>query len=175
MKIIKTFNDYSNSINEEINIFGDKWNIAKKFIDKYKKNPNHNQLNNSEEDESSVKNGILLMDAEPYDKSDFGQLKYGVYLTDYTTPEKYYYLGDLREFTKAAGPNPYVSYLLLSRIHIEEPHGLLHSIDADAEEIIQNELDKIAFLPNLMDDEITYREMIEKKFGIKIHNPIFNN
>ena len=177
MKTIKNFNEYSKSVNEEVNIFGDKWNIAKKFIDKYKKNPTPNELDKFEEEpkeEPTFKNGVLLMDAEPYGKSEYGQLKYGVYLNN-PSDENYYYLGDLREFEKSTDTdkNPYLSYLLLSRIHIEKPHGILHSIDADAEEIIQTELDKIAFSPNLMDDEMTYREMIEKKFGIKILNPIY--
>lgn len=171
MKTIKNFNEYRKSVNEGI-------------FDRFKKNksdvPDYigkDQKPTEEQEEPPFKNGVLLMDAEPYGKSEYGQLKYGVYLTNYAKRDEYYYLGDLREFEKSTDTdkNPYLSYLQLDKIHIEEPHGLLHSVDADAEEIIQKELDKIAFSPNLMDDDMTYREMIEKKFGIKIHNPIFNN
>lgn len=168
-KLIKKFEDFT--INEGI-------------FDRFKKNKSVEEIQvqtetpSDEIEDTSVEtpltNGILLMDVKPYDKSDFGQLKYGIYLTDYSKNDyEYYYLGDLREFTKASVPNRYISYLQLDKIHIEEPHGILHSVDGEAETIIQKELDRVHHSRSIMDDMITYREEIENKFGIKIHNPIF--
>lgn len=58
---IKGFDNFS--LNEEVNIYGDKWEIAKKFIDKYKHNPSPYEL---EEFEKSLSNNLPYKKQYPF-------------------------------------------------------------------------------------------------------------
>ena len=116
---------------------------------------------------NNLNNGIILMTSEPYDISQFGQEKYGIYIYVPST-EKYLYLGDLRKYDKISDQNPYISYLKLNQISEKEPNVQLKSIDNDAMELINDELDKENTIINLTDDIITYRDKIKNNFGIII-------
>mgnify|MGYP000868653978 FL=1 len=79
MKNIKNYNDF---INEEINIYGNKWEIAKKFIDKYKFNPTPDQLDEFEKTYSN-KNEILSQIVEKIGEDKLTDITYGYSVTPY--------------------------------------------------------------------------------------------
>ncbi len=101
-----------------------------------------------------------MIDCEPYDKSQFGQHKYGVYIEN---NNKRYYIGDIREFTKTKGPTPYMSYLNVEKYVEKEPTGTLCSPNDEQMRIIDEELNKNYLSSNLMDDTITFREFLKEK------------
>ena len=105
-------------------------------------------------------NKKIMIDSKPYDTSQFGQLKFGVYIEN---NNKHYYIGDIREFTKTKGPTPYMSYLDIERSVEKEPDGVLCHPNEEQIQIINNELDKNYLSPNLMDDTITFREYLKQK------------
>ena len=97
----------------------------------------------------------FTIDSEPYEKSQFGQSKHKVYLTKNGVT---YYMGDIRKFDNGGC----VSYLKLDDMTKTESFPANESgLNREEMEIVNNELDKEAFSPNLMDEPITYREKIE--------------
>ena len=102
----------------------------------------------------------IMVDCKAYDTSQFGQDKFGVYIEN---NGKTYYIGDIREFTKASGPNPYLSYLNIDRVREKEPSSVLCKPNADQMKIIEQELSKDYVSNNLMDDTITYIEFLKGK------------
>jgi hypothetical protein len=112
-------------------------------------------LSKNESDDSKI-----MIDSEPYDKSQFGQNKYGVYIENNDT---HYYIGDIREFTKAKGPTPYMSYLDIERYVEKQPTGVLCHPNNEQMKIIDEELNKSYLSPNLMDETITFREYLKEK------------
>ena len=108
----------------------------------------------------SETNSKIMIDCEPYDVSQFGQNKYGVYIEN---NDIHYYIGDIREFIKASGPTPYMSYLNIERVIEKEPTGTLCIPNDEQIKIINTELDKNYLSPNLMDDTITFREYLNEK------------
>jgi hypothetical protein len=96
------------------------------------------------------------IDREPYEKSQFNQDKYKVYLTkDGVT----YYIGDIRRF--ASNNNP-ISYLRLDKMtKVDSFPKNVSGLNSEEMEIVNSELDKQALTSNLMDEPITYREKIE--------------
>ena len=128
----------------------------------------------------------VMIDKESYEKSQFGQEKYKVYLIKHVENYKneIYYIGDLRKFP-STGDMP-ISYLKLDRI---APISILpikmeilrevRELDGNEMRIVNGELDKNFTGINLMDDNITYREKIKKELGIDIkenpkYKPYFN-
>lgn len=110
-------------------------------------------------DENEPIEASIMIDCEPYDKSQFGQLKYGVYIEN---NGKSYYIGDIREFTKTSGPTPYMSYLNIEKFVEKEPTGTLCPPNDEVMGIINDELNKSYLSPNLMDDTITFREFLKQ-------------
>jgi len=102
---------------------------------------------NREEATRSDQNLKIMIDSEPYDKSQFGQNKYGVYIKNNNI---YYYIGDIREFTKAKGPTPYMSYLNIERYTKKQPTGTLCQPNDEQMRIIDEELNKNYLSPNLI-------------------------
>ena len=95
------------------------------------------------------------IDREPYEKSQFNQGKYKVYLTKNDVT---YYIGDIRRF--ASNDNP-ISYLRLDKMsRVESFPENVRGLKDDEMEIVNNELDRQVLTSNLMDDEITYRDKI---------------
>jgi hypothetical protein len=113
-------------------------------------------LSKTQDDNSSK----IMIDCEPYDTSDFGQNKYGVYIENNNT---HYYIGDIREFTKAKGPTPYMSYLNIEKYIEKKPTGVLCHPNSEQMSIINDELDKNYLSRNLMDDTITFREFLRER------------
>lgn len=106
----------------------------------------------------------ILIDRDPYDKSQFGQNKYGVYIAtnDLTLPIRvHYYIGDIREFEDS--PGKYISYLDIERFIEKEPTGNVCDPNVEQMEIINKELDKTYQSRNLMDDSITFRELLKQR------------
>ena len=99
----------------------------------------------------------IMIDCEPYEESQFGQSKYGVYIESNDTR---YYIGDLRSFKTKPD---YISYLNIDKVIEKEPEGVLCHPNEEQMKIIDQELDKNYLSPNLMDDTITYREFLKKK------------
>lgn len=116
------------------------------------------QGNEVSEDEKEISK--IMIDCEPYDRSQFGQDKYGVYIQNNDT---HYYIGDIREFTKSEETNPYISYLTIDRVIEKEPSGELCQPNIEQMDIIEEELDKSYLSPNLMDETITLREFLKEK------------
>jgi hypothetical protein len=112
------------------------------------------------EDETSKSSIQIMIDCEHYDISQFGQKKFGVYIEN---DNKHYYIGDIREFTKTKGTNPYMSYLNIEKFIEKEPDGTLCHPNKDQMKIIEEELSKNYMSPNLMDDTITLREFLKNK------------
>lgn len=108
----------------------------------------------------SEENSKIMINSEPYDKSQFGQNKYGVYIEN---NDKHYYIGDIREFTKTKGPTPYMSYLNVEKYVEKEPTGILCKPNEEQMKIIDVELNKNYLSPNLMDDTTTFREFLKEK------------
>ena len=102
----------------------------------------------------------IMIDCNPYDTSQFGQKKFGVYIEN---DNKHYYIGDIREFTKTKGPTPYMSYLNIENFIEKEPYGILCHPNKEQMDIIEKELSKNYLSPNLMDDNITFREFLKNK------------
>lgn len=107
----------------------------------------------------------FFIDKEPYDKSQFGQDKYKVYLFK---GDKTYYLGDIRKFKDGKS----LSYLRLDNI---KPVNMdislskiykfeyMKDLNKEEKEILDKELDRNVIERDLMADEITYREKIIKE------------
>lgn len=102
----------------------------------------------------------IMIDCEPYDTSQFGQSKFGVYIEN---NQKHYYIGDIREFTKTKGPTPYMSYLNIGKVVEKKPTGTLCHPNSEVMSIINKELDKNYLSRNLMDDIITFREFLKER------------
>ncbi len=116
--------------------------------------------------ESDKEKSQIMIDSEPYDSSQFGQEKYGVYIE---VPNGVrYYIGDIRKFTKTKGPTPYMSYINLDNIIEKEASGVLVHPNKEQMDIINGELDRNYNSRNLMDDTITYRDKLKKEFGIEL-------
>lgn len=96
----------------------------------------------------------FTIDRESYEKSQFNQDKYKVYLTkDGVT----YYIGDIRKFENRNT----ISYLTLDKMtKVESFPENVRGLNNEEMEILNNELDKEVLSPNLMDEPITYREKI---------------
>jgi hypothetical protein len=95
------------------------------------------------------------IDREPYEKSQFNQNKYKVYLTkDGVT----YYIGDIRRFDSS---NNLISYLRLDHMTKVEFPKNVRGLKNEEMEIVNNELDRQVLTPNLMDEPITWREKIK--------------
>lgn len=95
------------------------------------------------------------IDREPYDKSQFGQDKYKVYLTKNGIT---YYIGDIRRFKSSNDP---ISYLRLDNMSkIDFPKNV-RGLNNEELQIVNDELDKQVITNNLLDDPITYREKIK--------------
>lgn len=106
----------------------------------------------------------IMIDCEPYDISQFGQKKYGVYIEN---SNKHYYIGDIREFSKTKDNSnkysTYMSYLNIEKIVEKEPTGTLCHPNSEVMDIINKELDKNYLSSNLMDDTITFREFLKER------------
>ncbi len=97
----------------------------------------------------------FTIDRKPYEKSQFGQSKHKVYLTKNGVT---YYIGDIRKFDNGNC----VSYLKLDDMTKTKSFPAnVSGLNSEEMEIVNNELDKEAFSPNLMDEPITYREKID--------------
>jgi len=95
------------------------------------------------------------IDMEPYEKSQFNQAKYKVYLTKNGVT---YYIGDIRRFSTNNEP---ISYLRLDEMSKVDFPKSVRGLKDEEMEIVNSELDKQVLSSNLMDEPITYREKIE--------------
>jgi hypothetical protein len=96
------------------------------------------------------------IDREPYEKSQFNQGKYKVYLTKNGVT---YYIGDIRRF---ASNNKPISYLRLDKMtKVDSFPKNVSGLNSEEMEIVNSELDNQVLTSNLMDEPITYREKIE--------------
>jgi hypothetical protein len=123
-------------------------------------------LSNGSEEYNTVDKSEIMIESEPYENSQFGQEKYGVYIE---LPDGVrYYIGDIRKFINTDGQNPYISYLNLDKITKKEPLKVLVRPNKEQMDIINNELDRNYLSRNLMDDTITYREKIKNELNIEL-------
>jgi hypothetical protein len=96
------------------------------------------------------------IDSEPYEKSQFNQGKYKVYLTKNGVT---YYIGDIRRFASNGSP---ISYLRLDNMtKVESFPKNVRGLNNEEMEIVNSELDRQVLTSDLMDEPITYREKIE--------------
>ena len=123
-------------------------------------------LSNGSEEYNTVDKSEIMIESEPYENSQFGQEKYGIYIE---LPDGVrYYIGDIRKFTKTKGPTPYMSYINLDNIIEKEASGVLVHPNKEQLDIINKELDRNYLSRNLMDDTITYREKIKNELNIEL-------
>jgi hypothetical protein len=96
------------------------------------------------------------IDREPYEKSQFNQAKYKVYLTKNGVT---YYIGDIRRFDSNSNP---ISYLRLDNMtKVESFPKNVSGLNNEEMKIVNDELDRQVITSDLMDEPITYREKIE--------------
>lgn len=101
-----------------------------------------------------------MIESEPYEESQFKQLKYRVFIE---TTDKRYYIGDLRKF---ASNDEFISYINIDKIREQEPEFVLNTPTQEQMVLINHELNMSYLSRNLMDDTITYREKLKNDYNI---------
>lgn len=108
------------------------------------------------------KNSEILIEEQPYKKSQFDQEQYRVFIK---TPTKYYYIGDLRKFPEI---DRYNGYLNLDRVSEQEPDYKLIQLNPEQMEIVDRELNRNYLSSNLMDEPITYKDKLRRNYNIRL-------